>query len=276
MKPFIQRHSLLSYFALTFGITWGSILTLLATREFDFAALGMPDVMLMFLFMLLGPSISGLLLTGRLEGRQGVRELWQRQTRWRIGIQWYAVALFTVPVLLLSILLSLRFTVSPSFAPGFEIVGLMIGLMAGGLEEIGWTGFATPRLLRRYNPFRAGLLLGLVWALWHMLADYAGNIATMALTDWLTWAVLFWVLPLSAYRILMTWVYSRTHSLLVAQLMHASYTGWLLVLSPAISFAESPLWQIIFTASLWALVAAVGIFDRRWRREERPTAPRAV
>ena len=88
--------------------------------------------------------------------------------------------------------------------------------------------------------------------------------------------VLFWVLPLSAYRILMTWVYSRTHSLLVAQLMHASYTGWLLVLSPAISFAESPLWQIIFTASLWALVAAVGIFDRRWRREERPTAPRAV
>ena len=194
----------------------------------------------------------------------------------RIGIQWYAVALFTVPVLLLSILLSLRFTVSPSFAPGFEIVGLMIGLMAGGLEEIGWTGFATPRLLRRYNPFRAGLLLGLVWALWHMLADYAGNIATMALTDWLTWAVLFWVLPLSAYRILMTWVYSRTHSLLVAQLMHASYTGWLLVLSPAISFAESPLWQIIFTASLWALVAAVGIFDRRWRREERPTAPRAV
>ena len=63
MKPFIQRHSLLSYFALTFGITWGSILTLLATRGFDFAAIGMTDVMLMFLFMLLGPSISGLLLT---------------------------------------------------------------------------------------------------------------------------------------------------------------------------------------------------------------------
>lgn len=272
MKSLIHRHPLFSYFVLAFTITWGSIFTLLAVKGFEFTAIGMNEVMLMFLFMLLGPSVSGLVMTGLSEGRQGYRDLWQRQTLWRVGLRWYAIAMLTVPLLLLVILSLLRLIVSPSFAPGFEIIGLVIGLMAGGLEEIGWTGFATPRLLKKYNPFGAGLILGLLWALWHMLADYSGNISIMGVTNWLLWAVMFWVLPLSAYRILMTWVYSRTQSLFVAQLMHASYTGWLMTLSPSITFSESPLWQIVFTACLWGLVGIVAFMSNRQSSGERPTS----
>ena len=63
--------------------------------------------------------------------------------------------------------------------------------------------------------------------------------------------------PEVIFIFLMMWVYSNTQSLLVAQLMHASYTGWLYVLSPAVSFDRGLLWQGIFAASLSAIVAIV-------------------
>jgi hypothetical protein len=84
----------------------------------------------------------------------------------------------------------------------------------------------------------------------------------MGVTGWVLWFVIYWILPLTAYRILMTWVYTKTRSLLVAQLMHASYTGWLFILSPATS-PQDLLWQAIFAVALWVLVAIVAINQQR-------------
>ena len=224
--------------------------------------------MAIFLMMLLGPSTSGLVLTAVLDGRQGLRELWGRMTRWRVGPQWWAIALLTVPMLLLVLLSVLSRVVSPAFAPGLQLVGLAFGLVAGFFEEIGWTGYATPRLLNRYNVLMAGFLLGVLWALWHTLADFSGNFNTMG-AGWLPWIIIYWLVPLTAYRILMTWVYANTKSVLLAQLMHASYTGWLLTLSPAGAFSQSLVWQAAFAASLWAIVAAVAVLNRKQRISER-------
>lgn len=141
--------------------------------------------------------------------------------RWRVGGRWYAVALLANPLLLAAILWALSALVSPAYAPGFQAIGLFIGLVAGYFEEIGWTGFATPRLLKRNTPLKAGLMLGLTWALWHMLADFSGNIHALG-TSWPLSFAIYWILPLTAYRILMTWVYANTRSVLVAQLMHAA------------------------------------------------------
>jgi len=72
------------------------------------------------------------------------------------------------------------------------------------------------------------------------------------------WPVEFAVVylaTLTPYRMLMTWVFSRTGSLFAAILMHASFTGWLLVLFPATSVAQSLAWQAVFALILWALVA---------------------
>lgn len=262
IKSFIQRYQLVSYFLLAYGITWSGILILIASKGFQLTAIHMQEVLLMFLLMLLGPSSGSLLLHAVLEGRNGLHALRLRLTRWRVGLFWYAIALLTIPVLFLTILSLLRVTLSPAFAPRFQIIGLAVGLLAGGLEEIGWTGFATPRLLNKYNPLKAGFILGLLWALWHILADFSGNIGTMG-TGWLLWFPLYWILPLTAYRILMTWVYANTRSLLVAQLMHASYTGWLFVLSPAASFNQNLLWQTVFVGVLWTLVAVVFVLNRR-------------
>jgi membrane protease YdiL (CAAX protease family) len=201
-----------------------------------------------------------------LDGRGGFRDLWSRLTHWRVGWTWYAVALLTVPVLVVVILLVSSAVVSPAFVPGFQVVGLVFGLLAGGLEEIGWTGFATPRLSKNHTALKAGFILGLLWAFWHILADFSANFNSMG-AGWPLYFFTFWLLPLTAYRMLMTWVYSHTRSLLVAQLMHASYTVWLFVLSPAASFGQSLFWQTIFAVSVWGLVAGVALTN--WRAHRR-------
>ena len=60
---------------------------------------------------------------------------------------------------------------------------------------------------------------------------------------------------LTAYRLLMTWVYANTQSLLLAVLMHASDSGWLFVLYPAISLEQGLVWQTAFAFALWVVVA---------------------
>lgn len=256
MKNFVQRHSLISFFALAFGITWGSILLFIAAKGFRLDSFTLTDGLVIFLMMAAGPSLSSILLNVWLDGKRGLRELFARMRVWRVGVQWYAVALLTVPLLTIVILSVLTVTVSSTFAPVMLIFGLIIGLLAGFIEELGWTGFALPRLLNKHNALAAGFLLGILWAVWHMFADYVGNINTMG-QSWFPHYIVYWILTLTAYRILMTWVYVNTKSLLLAQLMHASYTGWQVVLTPATAFADTMLWQGVFAVSLWIMVAIV-------------------
>ena len=266
IKTFVERHPLVSYFVIAYGITWGSILVFLATGGFQFTSLQVQDAsilfVIIFLAMLVGPSTSSLFLTAILDGRSGLQDLWLRIRHWQVGLPWYAIALLTVPVLTLVIFSVLSAFVSPVYAPNFRIVLGVAGLLAGCFEEIGWTGFATARLLNKHNPLKAGFLLGLLWAFWHMLADFSGNISGLSMTQWITWFVIYWILPLTAYRVLMTWVYSHTQSVFLGQLMHASYTGWLIVLGPDTPKTDL-LWETIFAIILWVLVGIVAFGQRR-------------
>ena len=147
----VCRHPLLGYFALTFGISWGGILVVLGTTGFDLTVLRPLDTGLIFISMLMGPSIAGLTMTALLEGRAGLLELGSRLLRWRVASRWYSLALLTLPVLMLAVLWSFSFFADSVFAPRFQWPLLAIGLVAAAFEEIGWTGFAGPRLLSRPN-----------------------------------------------------------------------------------------------------------------------------
>ena len=101
--------------------------------------------------MLLGPSVAGLSLTALQEGRHGPRGVWARQSHWRLGY-WWAAPLIT-PALI--VVLGILFVWSPELTPalltapdrGVVIAfALMVGSLAGFLEDIGWTGFALPRM----------------------------------------------------------------------------------------------------------------------------------
>jgi membrane protease YdiL (CAAX protease family) len=262
----LRRHPLIGYYSLTFGISWGGILIVLIATGFDLSAPQPLELGLISSLMLLGPSVSGLSLIALFDGRAGLRELWARLIRWNVGARWYGVALLTIPTILLMILLLLSAVVDPTFAPRFEWTLFAVGLVAGTFEEIGWTGFATPRLLARQGLGVAGLSLGLIWAFWHLLVDFRYNIDAMG-AAWLIEFAVVYVATLTPYRMLMTWVYSRTQSLLLAMLMHATFTGWLLVLFPATSLTQSLFWQSAFALTLWGMMAVV------LRSRDRPRAP---
>jgi membrane protease YdiL (CAAX protease family) len=255
-EPWLRGYPLTCYLALAFGISWGGILVVLSTTGFNLVELRPLDTGLIFVFMLLGPSTSGLALTALLEGRAGLRRLVARVAHWRLGLRWYLIALMTMPLLLLVTLWPLSVFLDPAYSPRFQWHLFAIGFIAGSFEEVGWTGFAAPRLLQRQRLFLAGLWLGLVWALWHVLVAFRQNSSAMGALWLLEFAVLY-IGALTAYRVLMTWVYANTQSLLLAVLMHASYTGWLLTLYPATSLEQGLFWQTGFALALWIMVAVV-------------------
>jgi len=180
------------------------------------------------------------------------------------------VALLTMPIALLAVLWPLSAILDPAYAPRFQWPLFAVGLVAGTFEETGWTGFATPRLLARARVFMAGVSLGLVWAPWHVLVDFRQNFTTMGVA-WLLEFAVFYLGALTAYRVLMTRLYANTRSLLLAILMHASCTGWLLVLYPATSFEQGLIWQTAFAAALWLVVAVV--MARSVHREHQAASP---
>lgn len=266
----IQRRPLAAYFALAFVISWGGILVMLTVAGFDLSPMQPLEASIILLAMLLGPFVSGLFCTAMVGGRQGLSRLGAHLTHWRVGAHWYAVALLTVPLILLTILGVLSATVDPAFEPRFQWPLFAVGLLAGAFEEIGWTGFATPRLLACKRFAVAGALLGVIWAFWHLLVDFRYNVNSMGAAWVLEFAIVY-LATLTPYRMLMTWVYGRTQSLPLSVVMHASFTGWLLVLFPATSLSQSLLWQAVFAVTLWGAVALVrrrseGRADRPHRR----------
>ena len=257
-----RRHALFCYVGVTYGVSWAGVLAILAASRFEIGTLAPGAYLAIFGAMVLGPSISGVAMTIALDGRAGLRRLWAGMTRWRAAPIWYAVALLTTPALLLPVLAVFSAAIGPAYHPQFQFELFAVGLLAGAFEEIGWTGFATPRLLERASAPFSGLTLGVVWTFWHAPADFAGNFATMG-ANWATWFAVFWVAALPPYRLLMTWLYQRTESVLLGALMHAGYTGWLFVLSPATTFEEGLLWQGAFAAMLWIAALAATLFTPR-------------
>jgi CAAX protease family protein len=271
IKAFIKSRPVLTYFALTFAISWGGILMvigpggIMSTREVSEGL--MPFV---YLATLLGPSVAGILLTSLVDGRAGFRELLSRLLRWRVGGRWYAVALLTAPLLITATLFVLALT-SLEFLPvivttddkvSLLLTGIVMGLVVGFFEELGWTGFAVPRLRQRYGVFTTGLIVGLLWGAWH-LPLFSGSVSSSgALPPALyLFVLLFSFLP--AYRVLMVWVYDRTGSLLVATLMHAPLAASQLILIPsAISGVQVVTYDLIVAAALWVFVAAVAVANR--------------
>jgi membrane protease YdiL (CAAX protease family) len=137
----------------------------------------------MFAIMLAGPTAASLALTSMFAGAAGLRALMNRMKCWRAPRVWLAVVLVN-PVVLLVVLLTLATALGPNYRPGFSAVGFLVGLVGSFFEEIGWTGFATPRLMRRFSPVATGLVLGVILALWHALPDYMGNIGQMNFPQW--------------------------------------------------------------------------------------------
>ena len=271
----IKRQPVLAYFVLTLVISWGSLLLIMGVGGIlGSTAVPTERMPLLYLGMLLGPSLAGLLLIGLVYGRLGFRELLSKLRRWQVGVGWYVIAILTSPGIVAAALLLLSLF-SPAFVPGILtssdkvsllVSGLVAGILVGIFEELGWTGFAIPRLRLRYGVLATGLIVGLVWGLWHMPLFIASARSSQSVPPLLKLAVqLFSFLP--AFRVLMVWVYDRTGSLLVAMLMHMSQTATTLIF--AIPAADTPtvVSNLVYAVALWLFVALVARANC-WRLEK--------
>ena len=259
----VRRHAVESYFVLTFAISWLGALVVVAPKLLGGEPIGKFSGILMFPVMLLGPPVSGILLTRVVDGSGGLRDLFSRMRRIRVGALWY-VTLLMPPALILIVLLCLKALVSPVYAPNRFFAGVSFGIVAGFFEEIGWTGYAFPKMARTGNALGAAILLGILWGTWHIpVIDYLGA-ATPHGAYWLEYFLAF-TAAMTGMRVLIAWIYTNTKSVALAQLMHASSTGSLVVFSPGgVTARQETMWYAVYAAALWLIVALVAA---RYRQE---------
>ena len=171
-----------------------------------------------------GPLVAAVVLTAREGGRDGLRSLLGRVARWRVSPVWYGVALLgplalTLAAISLHVALGGRTPDPASLAGSLPTVLLvsvyMLVFVALG-EEVGWRGYALPALQARHGALASSVILGIVWALWHLPQFF--NPATLY-GDLPFVLFLAYLVP---FAVLITWVFNSTGgSVLIVMLVHA-------------------------------------------------------
>jgi uncharacterized protein len=231
LNSLLARHPLVAYFLVAFGFSWLMFLPGLLTY---YGVLNLSPYVLRSLAItgLLGPTLSGFVMTAVIEGKRGIGRLLRRIVRWRVELRWYLFAIVGLPaVMMLATIIrpgaleSLDISAQP-FGLAYLHAFISMALIGGPLfEEPGWTGFAQPRLQRFCGPLVGGLILGSLWALWHLPGFL---IPSQDLRDIpprgtvLDFAV--FALALMGLRLIIMWVINNTrNSVLMAILVHASW-----------------------------------------------------
>lgn len=264
----IKKYALVIFFVLAYLFTWSNWLPQ-ALNSRGVTSIQVPG----FLTLLAGygPALAAIIVASLAHGRQGLRELFGRLFRWRVGIQWYLIALF-LPVLITLLVITLNnltggatpdfsaagFPFGPAETPLWQkilILLLVFTLGFDGLgEELGWRGFALPKLLERYSPLVSSLILGALWAVWHFpYALSEGSFLSVVPLHW-------FFINLLAVSIIYTWIFINTNgSLLLALLFHAAgnVTSNLLPILPP---AASDLRIYYFTIAINCAIALGTLF----------------
>jgi uncharacterized protein len=207
MRAFFRRHTLVAFLVISFVLSWYPwIIALLRSRTSG------PNP--------LGPFVAAIIMTAVVSGRSGSWEFFSRLVRWRVGVKPYAIV-FLAPILvcLVAAGITLCFA-SPASTLSVEKLRevperfLFIFLFIGLGEEPGWRGFALPQLQTKYSSLIASLILGSVWALWHL--PLVGNE--------FPWQIVpAFLLSLFGATFMLTWLFNRTNgSIFLPMLFHAT------------------------------------------------------
>ena len=225
MVQLARRHPLMVFFVLAYAVTWAVWIP---------RALGVQVGVVGQLWTWM-PAVAAFAAAAFTGGRAAVVDLGRRLVRWRVAWPWYAVvivgpAVFSLAVGAVYVLLggSWSAALPAAFTTPFPSLALFLVILTltDGLgEEPGWRGFALPRLLDRTNPLVASLLLGVLWAGWHLPLVWTEGSPLFGGPAWLLF------LDLPAKSVLFTWIFLRTRgSVLLAALLHG--TTNLFVVSP--------------------------------------------
>ncbi|MGO9096558.1 MAG: CPBP family intramembrane glutamic endopeptidase [Bryobacteraceae bacterium] len=213
---------LVSYFVLVFTITWGvGAVCLFAPKTAKSIAPGPALTNPLFYLAVYAPTITALILTAYFGGGIGMRKLLARLIPWRAGLRWYLVVLAGFPVMgLLAGRVAGLFGAAQGHVPNWAhfyyalIPALVVDPGPLG-EELGWRGFALPRMLERWPPLTSSLILGLIWGAWHLPAFFIVGLPQNRL------AIPALLLGTISISVIDTWIFLRTEgSMLPMILVH--------------------------------------------------------
>lgn len=243
----MSKYPLTSFYIIAFGISWLGWIPV-AIGSHGIAPFDNPYFQFLLIFPAVGPALAAVIVTQVVYGRTGVRGLLGALIQWRVALVWYIAAVFGPVVLLLAgqaITKLLGFSVIRAGLQGdlfpLAISAFLMSLLSNPWEEIGWRGFALPHLQKRYTALLATLIVGVLWALWHLpLFFWAGN--PMAEYPFLPWFI-----GTVAGAFIYTWLYNSTKgSILLVALFHVALNTFGVVVSDV---------SIVVLAILYCLVA---------------------
>jgi membrane protease YdiL (CAAX protease family) len=225
----LRQHRVLAYFILTLAISWSIELPLVASAQGWITA---PIPFAIHYLASLGPLLAALIMTWATGGADGLKELWGRITKWRVGSigATFAflspVALFVLALLVVWVLSggewpNLQRLTEINYLPNLGIGALILWLATFGFgEEIGWRGYALPRLQRDRSALSATLILGVMWVVWHVPAFfYLDTYVNLGLA-----AFPMFALGVLAGAIVLTWLYNTTEgSVLMVAIWHGVF-----------------------------------------------------
>ena len=179
LTHWIKGHQVTAFFILTFAITWGiAAFAILLPAQIRAIFGELTTFNPLFILAVAAPTISATILTLVLEGWSGLGTLYARLIRWRFGVQWYALVLVGIPFL--GWLTSQAAGAEPKYGlstPALIFSALLNLLISGPLgEELGWRGYALPRLLKQFSAFVASLILGAIWGVWHLPSFFVSGL----------------------------------------------------------------------------------------------------
>jgi membrane protease YdiL (CAAX protease family) len=249
MRSVLKFFSLTYIVSWTFFIAWAVVSGPTASMISERAVLATP----LLLIGVFAPSLVALALTVHANGRAGAAALLRPTLEWPPGAQWYVFALGYIVALKLAAALLHRLLAGgwPPF--GQEPLLLMAGaivvstpVQAG--EEIGWRGYALPRLANSFGLPLASIVLGVIWACWHLPFFF------IARSDTFGQCFPVYLLRVTAISVAMAWLYWRTNgSLLLTMILHAAVNNTKDIVPSARSATSSP---FTLNASLIAWLTA--------------------
>ncbi len=246
LKRLISTHPLVAYFVIAFAGTWAFLGPFALSRNVNGLGLlpfTLPDIAFLFAFVLgtlAGPALASLTVTAATSGKAGVGQLLRRCVQWRVGIQWHLIAIFGFLLIFLvgySVFLgvNLPLTLLAKWPLLFTVLlpqAVFIILTGSFAEELGWRGFALPRLQQRYGPVLGTIILGTLHGLWHLPAFFTRLLGPFSLPYY---AGFLFAAIVTTF--LYTWIFNHTRgSVLLATLTHGcsnASTNVLVLLVPA-------------------------------------------
>jgi membrane protease YdiL (CAAX protease family) len=241
IKRLISRHPLIAFFVIAFAGTWIAFLPLVLAQNglglfpYTIPEIGPypPSYWFGALGAILGPTLASFTVTAITTGKAGVGQLLRRYVLWRVGLRWYLLVLVGVPLIQLafsSVFLGIAPLTAfiqqwPLFFTTYLPQILIIAVAVQIWEEGGWSGYAVPNLQKRFGAVRTTLILGPLWALWHLPAFFVPGQIFQSKVDAITMIVQMALLIIVAIptRMIMTWVFNNTKaSILIAILLHAA------------------------------------------------------